>query len=105
LKRSPTGKAYESHIKYSQSGNPLTKFVNLCQSKEERRDKYAFCRFYGIGYRQSTVMRDWHWPKICVFLEAFTQGETQLHTFKANPNARDYYLLAPTEALGPPPAT
>lgn len=78
MSQSPTGKQYESRIKYSKSGNPLTKFVNLCQTPEERRDKYAFCRFWGINYKLAMQMRDWHWTKINMFVEAFTQGGSQL---------------------------
>lgn len=78
LRNGPTGKQYESHIKYSESGNPLTKFVNLCQSQEERRDKYGFCREFGIPWEMANRMRDWHWPKINLFIEAFTQGGCQL---------------------------
>jgi len=79
MHKSPTGKKYESHIKYSESGNPLTKYVNLCQTPEERRDKYAFCRFWGINVMWATVMRDWHWTKINLFIEYFCKGGCQLH--------------------------
>lgn len=65
------GKTYQSHIAYSETGNPLTKYVNLCQSAEERRDKYAFCRFFGMSVMISMRLRDWHWTKINMFIEAY----------------------------------
>jgi hypothetical protein len=68
MRKAPNGKEYESHIARSESGNPLTKFVNLCQSAEERRDKYAFCRFFGVSSYHAIRMRDWHWTKINLFL-------------------------------------
>lgn len=68
---------YESHIKRSGSGNPLTKFVNLNQSPDERRDKYAFCRFYGLNSYLARVLRDWHWSKINLFIEARLQYEKE----------------------------
>lgn len=75
---SPTGKKYESHIKYSETGNPLTKFVNLCQTPEERRDKYAFCRFYGLSVYFAAILRDWHWTKLNEFIKAYLTIGCQL---------------------------
>jgi len=93
LRKRPNGKEYESHIKYSESGNPLTKFVNLCQSPEERRDKYGFCREFGVSYEMANRMRDWHWPKINQFLEFFTKGGCQLrlcgHPGATEPSSSD----------------
>lgn len=60
---------YEPCYLKSESGNPLTKFVNLCQSAEERRDKYRYCRFFGLSSRQGMRMRDWHWTKINLFIQ------------------------------------
>lgn len=57
-----------SHI-LSETGNPLTAFVNLCQTPEERRDKYGFCRFLGISHPWARRMRDWHWTKINLLCE------------------------------------
>lgn len=71
MRKSPTGKEYQSHVKYSASGNPLTKFVNLCQTPEERRDKYAFCLFFGLPWQIANRLRDWHWTKINLFIEAY----------------------------------
>ena len=70
--RTPANQPIESHIRRkSPTGNPLTKFVNLCQTPEERRDKYNYCRFFGLDYIQATRMRDWHWTKVNLFIEAY----------------------------------
>jgi hypothetical protein len=67
----PNAKTYQqSHIK-SEGGNPLTKYVNLCQTPEERRDKYAHARFFGLSRNQAERMRDWHWSKITQAIDAF----------------------------------
>jgi hypothetical protein len=80
MTKSPTGKTYEeSHIK-SEGGNPLTKFVNLLQTPEERRDKYAFCRSFGLLVRHAMRLRDWHWTKINLFIEAYLHPQ-QLELF------------------------
>jgi hypothetical protein len=68
----PNGKTYKESYLRSETGNRLTKYVNLCQSPEERRDKYAFCRFFGIKACIARSMRDWHWTKIQPALEALT---------------------------------
>ena len=62
--KAPNGKTYEESHMRSESGNPLTKYVNLCQSPEERRDKYAFCRIFGVTSYVAMAMSDWHWTKI-----------------------------------------
>jgi len=71
MAKGPNGKTYERCRMLSPSGNPLSKFVNLCQSAEERRDKYAFVRFFGLSIQHAVRLRDWHWPKINMFLEAW----------------------------------
>jgi hypothetical protein len=71
MTHAPNGKTYEeSHIK-SEGGNPLTKFVNLLQTPEERQDKYAFCRSFGLSVHRARVLRDWHWTKINLFIYAY----------------------------------
>jgi len=49
---------------FSPSGNPLTKYVNLHQTKEERREKYNYCRAMGFNTSWSRGMRDWRWKQI-----------------------------------------
>jgi hypothetical protein len=71
------GKTYSTCYLRSETGNPLTKYVNLRQTPEERRDKYAFCRFFNLTRNQATRMRDWHWTKINLFLSATPQLPTQ----------------------------
>ena len=74
--RTPANQPIESHIRReSPTGNPLTKFVNLCQTPEERRDKYNYCRFFGLDYIHATRMRDWHWPKINAYIYYFSHPE------------------------------
>jgi hypothetical protein len=66
----PNGKTYPpSHMK-SEAGNPLTKFVNLCQTPEERRDKYAFVRSFGLSRQWAYKLRDCHWTFINKVIEA-----------------------------------
>jgi len=55
--------------KYSPTGNPLTAFVNLHQTPQERRDKYVFCRTAGVDAGWSRAMRDWRWTKIFLFMD------------------------------------
>lgn len=69
--KGPNGKTYERCRLFSESGNPLTSYVNLCQSAEERRDKYAFARFFGLPIARAVQLRDWHWTKINMFIEAW----------------------------------
>jgi len=42
----------------------MPKFVNLWQSKEERREKYALAISLGVNYSWARVMRDWRLSKI-----------------------------------------
>jgi hypothetical protein len=79
------GKTYEeSHIK-SEGGNPLTKFVNLCQSPEERRDKYAFVRSFGLSRNVAYRLRDCHWTYINKVLDVFLHPQ-QLKLFRDAPD-------------------
>ena len=72
--KTPNHRDYDSPpVPCSEGGNPLTKFVNLYQTPQERRDKYAFCRFFGLKYSLCYTMRDWHWPKINGFIEALNK--------------------------------
>jgi hypothetical protein len=70
--RTPQTANTESWIRReSPTGNPLTKFVNLLQSPEERRDKYNYCRFFGLPYYVAMRLRDWHWTKINLYIGAY----------------------------------
>jgi hypothetical protein len=78
--KAPNGKTYEeSHVR-SEGGNPLTKYVNLCQDPQERRDKYQFCRIYGLPIHLARRARDWHWPKINMLIDAWLHPQ-QLELF------------------------
>lgn len=70
MKTPHTHKHYERSYLFSATGNPLTKFVNLCQSPEERRDKYHFSRFMGVDSYTAMTLRDWHWTKINLYLSS-----------------------------------
>lgn len=48
----------------SPTGNHLGKFVNLWQTQEERRGKYALCRSIGLSHAQARQARDWHLTQI-----------------------------------------
>lgn len=76
----PSHIAQEARTEYSPTVNPLSKFVNLTQTPEERRDKYAFCREYGLPWQLAIRLRDWHWTKINLFVPAWlsTQDPTLL---------------------------
>lgn len=63
--------------KYSPSGNPLTAFVNLHQTPQERRDKYIFCRLANINPSWSRAMRDWRWSSIFEYLDNGIPKEVQ----------------------------
>lgn len=52
----------------SPSGNPLTKYVNMFQSPEERAEKYHFARFLGCGCAHARNVRSWHWTKISLLV-------------------------------------
>ena len=70
--RTPANQPIESHIRReSATGNPLTKFVNLLQTPEERRDKYAFCRECGASRNLAYRLRDFRWTKLNLFLDAY----------------------------------
>ena len=71
MKLRPNGKVYEESYILSEGGNPLTKFVNLCQTPEERRDKYAFVRSFGLSRDHADKLRDWHWTKINMFIDTY----------------------------------
>jgi len=70
-----TPRHYESHIAYSATGNPLTKYVNMLQSPEERRDKYHFCREFGLPVSLARQLRGWHWEKINIFIPAYLESQ------------------------------
>ena len=75
MRKAPNGKEYVSCTKYSETGNPLTKFVNLLQEPEERRDKYAFVRFFGLSSYHAMRLRDWHWDRINLFVYAYNHPQ------------------------------
>lgn len=56
---------------FSEAGNPLTAYVNLWQTKEERQGKYWLCRSLGVNSSWATRMRDWHLTKVELFLRNF----------------------------------
>jgi hypothetical protein len=62
---------------YSATGNPLTAFVNMFQSAEERRDKYAFCLEADVGTAWARQMRDWRWKSIYDFMDQLEQRKQQ----------------------------
>ena len=43
----------------SPGGNPLTMFVNMNQSPEERRSKYHLLKSIGLDYQHCRQGRDW----------------------------------------------
>lgn len=49
---------------FSPSGNHLGKFVNLWQTKEERREKYYLLRSIGLPICKCRQARDWHLTQI-----------------------------------------
>ena len=55
----------------SPSGNPLTKYVNLFQTPEERREKYAYARSMGVPVAHAQAMRDRRWTTIQKNISAF----------------------------------
>lgn len=59
----------------SPSGNPLTTFVNLWQTKEERQLKYWLCRSIGLSPEVSRRMRDWHLTKVEQYIDIFYSGK------------------------------
>jgi len=74
--KTPSTRDYsDSGIVFSQTGNPLTKFVNLCQCSAERRDKYGFCREFDLPPWLAYRLRDWHWPKINMYIEAYHRSK------------------------------
>jgi hypothetical protein len=48
----------------SESGNPLTKYVNMHQTKEERREKYHYLKGLGFSVAYATQGRDFRWSTI-----------------------------------------
>ena len=59
-------------MKYGKSstGNPLTKYVNMFQSKEERNYKYWLCRDLGCNPKLAQQLRSWRLCRIRQFLFA-----------------------------------
>ncbi len=53
---------------YSKGGNPLTVFVNLFQTKEERKEKYWLIRSFGYNWYEAQQKRDWRMKTIEDFL-------------------------------------
>ncbi len=58
----------------SSTGNPLTVFVNLHQTKEERRNKYWAVRNEGYSPAIATRLRDWRWKSIFQFFDTKKKG-------------------------------
>lgn len=54
----------------SASGNPLTKFVNMFQTAEERNLKYAYARACGFNTDKARHLRSWRWCRIVIIVEA-----------------------------------
>jgi len=52
----------------SPTGNPLTKYVNMFQSSEERKEKYHFACFLGCNSDKARHIRSWHWSKIALLV-------------------------------------
>jgi hypothetical protein len=75
MKLQPNGKSYKSHIARSATGNPLTTDVNMIQSPEERKDKYHFCKEYGLPASLARKLRSWHWEKINIFIPAWIDAQ------------------------------
>jgi len=46
------------------------RWVNMHQTKEERREKYRLAREHGANSYQARVVRDWTMPHLKLFLEA-----------------------------------
>jgi hypothetical protein len=46
-------------VPLSPGGNPLTSFVNLFQSPEERREKYHLLKSIGLSSERARQGRDW----------------------------------------------
>jgi hypothetical protein len=76
MTKAPNGKTYAESQQRSDGGNRLVKWCNIVQSPEERRDKYAFCRFYGLPVDRARQLRDCHWPVLNRFIQAYTEACT-----------------------------
>lgn len=44
--------------------NNTSRFVNLWQTAEERKEKYHLCKSLGVNFAWAMVMRDWRLSKI-----------------------------------------
>ena len=53
--------------------------VNLNQTKEERREKYAYIRSMGFSSYWAIIMRDYHWGTIQRYIDYFARhpGEAE----------------------------
>jgi len=49
---------------YSKGGNPLTSFVNMGQSKAERKYKYRILRALGRSSIEAQRYRDWRYTSL-----------------------------------------
>jgi len=80
MTKAPNGKTYAESQQLSDGGNRLVKWCNIVQSPEERRDKYAFCRFYGLSVHRARQLRDCHWPVLNRFIQTHIENSqpTQL---------------------------
>jgi hypothetical protein len=53
-------------------------YVNLHQTKEDRRAKYRTCRANGFNINDARRYRDWHWKQILAVIANKERHETAL---------------------------
>lgn len=48
-------------------------YVNMRQTQEERREKYAYARSLGLHYKRAMQWRDFEWSTIQRWLDYFSK--------------------------------
>lgn len=55
----------------SSTGNPLTSFVNMNQTPQERQEKYAYIRSLGLSWQTAQRLRDFRWSKLQIWVGVY----------------------------------
>lgn len=70
--------------KYSADGNPLTQYVNMHQTKEERREKYHYLLSLGFSAALARQGRDFRWSTIQRKVDYFSKHPEEAKELELN---------------------
>lgn len=69
-------------------------YINMFQTPEDRRAKYALCRANGLNSTLAQALRDWHPNKLNLFIEARKPHQIPLND-PTPPNYSHHPALTP----------